>query len=144
MSYQNFLLFFQKGSMSFSIWGFSHITFVVNDISYYFLLIFFPLGFKGVFDGIPTHICHINIFSYFPKRVYGVFTMTYTCIHLLIFSHRVFQGAFWLITRPQEDQIDYKTTRRTNWSRGSVTKENRLSDQFPYLVIRLMISLWCH
>ena len=30
------------------------------------------------------------------------------------FSHRVFQGAFQLITRPQEDQIYYKTTRRAN------------------------------
>ena len=46
------------------------------------------------------------------------------------FSHRVFQGAIRLITRPQEDQIDYKTTRRTNWSRGSVMKKNRNSDQF--------------
>ena len=30
------------------------------------------------------------------------------------FSHKVFQGAIRLITRPREDQIDYKTTRRTN------------------------------
>ena len=65
--------------------------------------------------------------------------MTYTYIHLLIFPTEFFKELYdWLqdtrrsklITRPQEDQIDYKTTRRTNWSRRSVTKENRLSDQF--------------
>ena len=75
--------------------------------------------------------------------------MTYTYIHTSPdFSHRVFQGAIRLITRPQEDQnwlqdhkkikIDYKATRRTNWSRGSVTKENRISDQF---IIRFITSL---
>ena len=79
----------------------------------------FPKGFKEVFHDIYIHTS--------PD-----------------FFHRVFKEPFWLITRPQEDQIDYKTTRRTNWSRGSVTKENRLSDQFPYSIIRLMTSLWCH
>ena len=51
-------------------------------------------------------------------------------IHTSSIFPQSFQGAFWLITRPQEDQINYKTTRRTNWSRESVTKKNRISDQF--------------
>ena len=72
------------------------------------------------------HIYVISKFSpIFPKGFKEFFHDIY--IHTSPdFSHRVFQGAIRLITRPQEDQIDYKTTRRTNWSRGSVVKKIKL------------------
>ena len=63
--------------MSFSIRGFSHITFVVNDISYHFLLIFFPLGFKRVFNGVlrsfSAHICHIKVLLFSQKGLRSFF-----------------------------------------------------------------------
>jgi len=75
------------------------------------------------------HIYVISIFSpIFPKGFKEFFPWH---IHTSPdFSHRVFEGAFRLITRPQENQIDYKTTRRTNWSRGSVVKKIRLVINF--------------
>ena len=56
---------------------------------------------------------------------WATFTMVSVLIHvwwMWDFSHRV-QGVFRLITRPQEDQIDYKTIRRINWSRASVRRK---------------------
>ena len=75
-------------------------------------------------------------------------TYPYIPIHKLV-SPQIFSTGFleelfhtikqWMrITRPQEVQIDYKITRRINWSRGSVTKENMISDQF---IIRFITSL---
>ena len=60
------------------------------------------------------HIYVISKFSpIFPKGFKEFFPMTY--IHTSPnFSHRVFKEIFRLITRPQEDQIDYKTTKRIN------------------------------
>jgi len=88
-----------------------------------------------------NHICHINIFSYFPKRGFKEnFPLTYPYISLffplglkefllylntqiglsLDFPRRFLEEFFHikikqgLITRPQEEHIDYKTSRRTN------------------------------
>ena len=53
----------------------------------------------------------------FPERVFGgVIYITSPDFFPL-----GFQGVIWLITRPQEDQIDYKE--EENWSRGSVMKK---------------------
>ena len=58
------------------------------------------------------------------------------------FFHTIKQ---WMrIKRPQEDQIDYKITRRTNWSRGIVTKKNRISDQFIIIFITSLDSYESH
>ena len=74
------------------------------------------------------HTYVISTFSpIFPKGFKEFFTWH---IHTSPdFSHRGFQKVFRLITRPQEDQIDYKITRRTKWSKGSVMKQI-ISDQF--------------
>ena len=64
------------------------------------------------------HIYVISKFSpIFPKRFKEFFHDIY--IHTSPdFSHRVFQGAIRLITRPQEDQINYKTTKKNKLIKG--------------------------
>ena len=71
------------------------------------------------------HICHIKVLLFSQKDLKSFSHDIY--IHTSPdFSHRVFKEIFRLITRPQEDQIDYKTTKRINWSRGSVVKKIKL------------------
>ena len=55
------------------------------------------------------------------------------------FFHRVFKELFRLITRPQEDQIDYRTTRRRKLIKGECYEEIRINDQFMYYLIRLVV-----
>ena len=78
------------------------------------------------------HTYVISTFSpIFPKGFKEFFHDIY--IHKLV-SPQIFPTGFLeeffhikikqrLITRPQEEHIDYKTSRRTNWSRGSVMKK---------------------
>ena len=100
-----------KLTYEFFFWGFSSYKFAINDIPYHFLLIFFPLSFKGVLMEYQ-HIYVISIFSpIFPKGLRSFSHDIY--IQLLIFPMG-FLGSFL---------IDYRTTRRTNWSRGSVMKQ---------------------
>ena len=84
---------------------------------FYFILIF---GERNIYGPITCAFADLIHLPY-----WATFTMVSVLIHvwwMWDFSHRV-QGVFRLITRPQEDQIDYKTIRRTNWSRASVRRK---------------------
>ena len=100
-------------------------------IVYYGVSSYFPTGFDGVLPSIPELLWFFPqdfpkiLLTFFLKGFWG----RYIVLHLLIFPIG-FSRSYSIDSRPQEDQIDYKTTRRTNRSRGSVMKELGISDQF--------------
>ena len=98
-------------------------TNIDNCILWCFSL-FFPLGFK------EFCLVYWNYFG-FSHRVFQRFSSHFSenvfrgdilyCISL--FFPQDFQGVIRLITRSQEDQIDYKTTRRRKLIKGECYEE---------------------
>jgi len=109
-------------------------------VVYYGVSPYFSIVFEGVLPSISELLWFFP--QGFPKILLTFFLKGFWRSYIYrisLFFPYGFQGVIRLITRPQEDQIDYRTTRRRKLIKGECYEEIRINDQFMYYLIRLVV-----